>query len=144
MDELLAALDTELRTFAADAAEAYVRANPRGFALFGVPISDEGLRAIVSDWDVSDWEYLRGEVRRLAVAHLKTMVEAGQIGALTSGANLVAWRNAARNSDHPLLRLMADEEFGGALASEVESAWTTATQLTGWDDARPPIIPFTM
>lgn len=140
MHELLDALGTELRAFANEAAEAYVRENPRAFALYSIAMSDEKLRAIVADWDVQDWDSLRDEVKGYAVARLREMAEAGRVSAVTAGSSPPEWRAAARASDHPLLQLMADEEFGGAAAEEVDAALALAATLPGWNAERPAIV----
>lgn len=140
MQELLDALATEFRTFASEAAETYVTHHPRGFALYSVPLSDDGLRALVGSWDVQDWDWLCDEVRGLALVHLRELAEAGRVAALTSGPNVPEWREAARQAGHPLVRLMADAEFGGALAEEAELALEQAATLPGWSAERPSIV----
>ena len=140
MNRILDAVRTELRAFAAEAAEAYVHENPRAFALYTVPLSEEGLRGVVAGWDVGDWDFLRDEVNALAVERLRGMAQEGRVAALTSGANSPEWRGAARSADYPLLRLMAHGEFGGALTDEVDAALAAATALPGWNAAHPPIV----
>jgi len=141
MYEVLAALGPELRRFASAAAEAHVAGNPRGFPLYSIPLGEEALRALVAEFDVDDWDFLREEVGGLAVAHLRSMFAAGRIAAVTSGPNAPEWREAARDSEHPLLQIMADGEFAGALPGEVQAALRQAADLPGWNVERPAIVP---
>lgn len=140
MQDLLDALRTPLCALAAAAADGHVSTHPRGFSLYAVPLPETELRAVVRAWDVPDWDWLCDEVRGLAVAHLRTLQAAGQIDAVTAGARAPAWRAAAREAAHPLVRLMADEEFGGALFDEVRAALAEAETLPGWDPARPALL----
>ncbi|MCY0991486.1 hypothetical protein OV203_30365 [Nannocystis sp. ILAH1] len=140
MQDLLDALDRPLRALACAAAEAHVSAHPRGFPLYAVPLPEAELRVVVRDWDVEDWGWLCEEVRGLAVAHLRTLQAAGKIDALTMAASTPAWRAAARGAVHPLVRLMADAEFGGALADEVTAALAEAAGLPGADPERPALV----
>jgi len=138
--ELLDVLADPLAALAAAAAEAHVAAHPRGFSLYTVALPEAELRSIVREWDVGDWDWLRGEVGSLAVAHLRGLQAAGRIDAVTAGACRPAWRAAARGATHPLVRLMADAEFGGALAHEVEAALAEAASLPEYDPERPPLV----
>ncbi|MCY1012416.1 hypothetical protein OV079_44155 [Nannocystis pusilla] len=140
MQDLLDALDRPLRALACAAAEAHVSAHPRGFPLYAVPLPEAELRALVRDWDVEGWDWLCDEVRGLAVAHLRTLQAAGTIDALTTAASTSTWRAAARGAAHPLVRLMADAEFGGALADEVTAALAEAAGLPGADPERPALV----
>lgn len=144
MQDLLDALARPLRAFASVAAEAHVSAHPRGFQLYAVPLPEAELRALVRDWDVEDWGWLCDEVRGLAVAHLRTLQAAGKIDALTVGTSTPAWRVAARAAAHPLVRLLADAEFGGALAGEVTAALAEAAGLPGADPSRPALVRMTV
>ncbi|WAS90509.1 hypothetical protein [Nannocystis punicea] len=140
MHELLDALATPLRALACAAADAHVSAHPRGFELYAVPLPEAELRAVVRDWEVDDWDWLCGEVRGLAVAHLRTLQSAGTIDAVTVGATTPAWRAAARGAAHPLVRLLADAEFGGARTDEVTAALAAAAALPGADPERPILV----
>ncbi|MCY1059768.1 hypothetical protein [Nannocystis sp. SCPEA4] len=140
MYDLLEALSGPLRTFAAAAAEAHVAARPRGFSLYEVALPEAELRSIVRAWDVGDWDWLQGEVRGLAVAHLRALQAAGRIDAVTVEGSTPVWRAAARGAGHPLVRLMADAEFGGALAGEVEAALVESAALPGQSPERPALV----
>ncbi len=141
MYDLLETMGPEIRAFAARAADRYVGDNPRGFELYSVLLDEDALRSLVSDWDLSEqWDWLVDEVKGYAVARLRELEAEGKIGAVTAGANSLEWRGAARGSEHPLLRIMADAEFGGALAAEVASALREAESLSGWDPERPQIL----
>lgn len=139
MQDLLDALAAPLRALASAAAEAHVSAYPRGFELYAVPLPEAELRALVRDWEV-DWDWLCDEVRGLVVAHLRALQAAGTIDAVTVGASTQAWRAAARGATHPLVRLLADAEFGGARADEVTAALAEAATLPGADPERPALV----
>lgn len=140
MHDLLDALAAPLRALACAAAEAHVSAHPRGFELYAVTLPEAELRAVVRGWEVDDWDWLRDEVRSLAVVHLRTLQTVGRIDAVTVGASTPAWRSLARGAVHPLVRLMADAEFGGALTDEVAAALAEAAALPGADPERPALV----
>ncbi len=141
MQDLLDALRLPLTSLASAAAEAHVATQPRGFSLYAVALPEAELRQVVGGWDVADWDWLRDEVRGLAVGHLRVLQAAGRIDAVTVGSIPPVWRAAARTAAHPLVRLMADVEFGGALHDEVQAALAEAATLPGWSRERPAMVP---
>lgn len=139
--ELEEALEDALRDVSHAAVERLLARAPRGFDAYVVPIDEQVVRTAVGDLDVDgDWGFALEVASRLAVERLRELQRSGRIAALDTQGCDPRWRSAARTASHPLLRLLADAEFGAALASEVEAALAEARMLPGWDERRPALV----
>lgn len=139
--DLLEALEGPLKRIARSAVEALLARQPQGFEAYSVPIDEDAVREATRGFDVADdWELVLDETRALAVERLRALQAEGRIAALDTQGNDQTWRAAARVARHPLLRLLADAEFGAALTAEVELALAEARTLPGWLEHAPALV----
>lgn len=137
-------LEAERETLEAEArrlVELRIESSPRAFETYeGIAIPIDRLRELLSAHDLDDEAYamLRVETGWFAVEYLRKLEQEGRVLAFTSDGDL-ALRKAMRSASHPLLRLLADSEFGAAVTVEAEAALEELATLPGWDADNPQV-----
>lgn len=75
-----------------------------------------------------------------AVEKLRSLEARGIVLAVTSTPTAPELRDALRGAEHPLLRLMADEEFGCAVTAETQAALAELEGLPGHAPGAPGVV----
>lgn len=132
-----------LDPFAYSLLQQAITRTPAAFRTYSFGVLDlPAVLAALRPFEIHEFssEAIAGAVWAFAVEKLRSLEARGIVQAVTTAPAVPELRDALRAAEHPLLRLMADEACGCAVAPETAAALAELAGLPGFTPDAPGLL----